>query len=95
MAMQGVVVYTDEFGTTRTISDEEAMEIFGVLEDRTHDPNEKKQSYILSLKPWSKRAENGLQIWLRANLKIAQSCTSPGVNFATLASSISLGKLSR
>ena len=92
MAMNGVVVYTDEFGVTHMLTDEEAIQRFGQVQGNSQS-DQQKRSFISRLNPFDGVSPNAFKTWLGAYLKIAQSCTSPGVVFATLASSISLGRI--
>ncbi|KAH9901750.1 major facilitator superfamily domain-containing protein [Xylariomycetidae sp. FL2044] len=104
--VDGRVVYTDEFGATHFFSfrsgdEEEARRRFGGgggegggdVEGPTEmsGRTKKKRTFVQELKPWSPMAENGWRIWAGAYWKILKSLSSPGVWFAMLASSISLG----
>lgn len=91
-ALNGEVVFTDEFGTTHILSDEEVRARFGDLHEHGSVPVEKK-SFMKTLMPFNKLEPGGLKIWLGVYGKILKCCTSPGVIFATLASSISLGEI--
>lgn len=84
-------MFTDEFGTTMIVSDEEAAERFGAVEEHSASTVEKK-TFLQTLKPYNELSPNGFQTWLGVYGKILKCCTSPGVIFATLATSISLGK---
>lgn len=89
-SIEGQVVFTDEFGHTHIVSDEEARQRFGDVMEMSNTITEKK-TFIQELKPWSPVAPNGFSIWLTAYTKILKSLSSPGVIFALMASSISLG----
>ncbi|KAI0471023.1 major facilitator superfamily domain-containing protein [Xylariaceae sp. FL0804] len=94
-SVNGRVVLTDEFGATHFLSDEEARARFGDLllhnnQDGVSGPREKR-TLLQELKPWSPVAPNGLAIWAGAYWKILKSFSSPGVWYAMLTSSISLG----
>lgn len=91
-SLSGQVVYTDEFGATHILSDADARERFGDLTMHVDLPaSGRKRTFIEELKPWSPVADNGFKIWTGAYVKMAASLTSPGVWFAMLAGSISLG----
>lgn len=99
--IDGHVVYTDEFGATHFLTDQEAREILSEggneqLGDATADPSRahQKRSLLQELKPWGKIAENPLKLLLGAYGKIFSSLLSPGVVFSMLAASLSLGGLS-
>ncbi|KAI1845751.1 hypothetical protein JX266_008116 [Neoarthrinium moseri] len=89
-SLNGQIVYTDEFGATHFLSDEDARERFGDLAQPLSTATEKR-TFLQELKPWSPVAQNGFKIWAGAYGKILKSLSSPGVVFAMLASSISLG----
>ena len=89
-SLDGQVVYTDEFGTTRIVSDQEARELFGTVEEHIAHTSEKK-TFIQELKPWSDVTPNGLSVLVQSYGKILKSLSSPGVILALLCSSISLG----
>lgn len=89
-ALNGQVVWTDEFGSTHIMTDEEARVQFGEIQEQVveHKP---KKTYIQTLKPWSDVTANGVSVLVNAYIKIAKSATSPAVIYALLVSSISLG----
>ncbi|KIW05425.1 uncharacterized protein PV09_03935 [Verruconis gallopava] len=89
-SLDGQVVYTDEFGTTHIVSDEEARERWGNVQEHVTVTTEKR-TFIQELKPWSDVTPNGIQILASAYMKILQALTSPGVIFALMCASISLG----
>ncbi|CAK7207968.1 hypothetical protein SEUCBS139899_010802 [Sporothrix eucalyptigena] len=89
-SMDGQVTFTDEFGVTHFLTDEEALERFGHIEEH-QDADIPKLSYISTLKPFSGVAPNGWKIFVRAYVQIAASLLSPGVLYGLLTSSISLG----
>jgi hypothetical protein len=88
--LNGQVIYTDEFGATRVLTDPHAIAQLGELNGDL-DANVEKKTFIQELKPWSDVTPNGFKVWLTAYLKIAKSATSPAVIYALLVSSISLG----
>jgi MFS family permease len=91
-SVNGQIIYTDEFGTTHFLSDEDARERFGDIAQPVNNGSvARKRSLMQELKPWSPVADNGFKIWAGAYGKILKSLSSPGVIFAMLASSISLG----
>ncbi|KAH7350665.1 major facilitator superfamily domain-containing protein [Rhexocercosporidium sp. MPI-PUGE-AT-0058] len=90
-AVNGQVVFT-EFGTTHIISDAEAEARFGDIQEHAiSDTSARKKSFLQNLQPFDKPTPGGLRIWLDVCGKILECLSSPGVIFATLASSISLG----
>ncbi|KAI1342296.1 major facilitator superfamily domain-containing protein [Xylariaceae sp. FL0016] len=89
-SINGQVIYTDEFGATHFLTDEEARQRFGDIAQPLSTVT-RKRTFLQELKPWSPVAQNGLKIWAGAYMKIFKSMSSPGVWFAMLASSISLG----
>ena len=91
--MNGQVVFTDDFGATHILSDEEAEARFGgVQQHMTNASAIEKKSFWQNLVPFTKPAPGGFKLWLSVYSKIFMCCTSPGVIFATLSSSIALGK---
>lgn len=89
-SINGQVVYTDDFGHTHVISDEEARVRFGDVTEPL-PANTRKKTLLQELKPWSEVTPNGFRIWVAAYGKILKSFSSPGVIYALMASSISLG----
>lgn len=90
-SLSGKTVFTDEFGHTHVLDNDEAIARFGnVPTANDHEPKPKK-TFIQEMKPWSSVAPNALQIWLKSYVQIFKSLTSPGVVWALLLSSISLG----
>jgi hypothetical protein len=85
------LVVTDEFGTTHTLTNEEARARFGDVQEGSTVPVRKK-SFLQNLMPFNKIEPGSLRVWVGVYGKILKCCTSPGVIFATLASSISLGE---
>lgn len=92
MSMNGQVTFTDEFGVTHFLTDEEAIERFGHVEEH-HETDTPKRSFLSTLKPFDAVAPNGWKIFVKAYVQIGQSLLSPGVIYGLLTSSISLGRL--
>jgi len=91
-SINGQIIYTDEFGATHILSDEEARERFGDDIAQQHlEDIPPKRTFLQEMKPWSSVAPNAFKTWSGAYFKIFKSLTSPGVVFAMLSSSISLG----
>lgn len=91
-AIDGKVIHTDEWGVTHVLSDAEALERFGHVTEitETAEPTMKK-SYLQRLKVYEGKAPNALGLLTGANKKMFKSCGSPGVVYALLLSSISIG----
>lgn len=90
VSLNGQVVLTDDFGHTRVLTGEAAIAAFGDTDGPTHVASEKK-TFLQNLKPWSPVAPNALNILGASCMKILKSMSSPGVIFALMLSSISLG----
>ncbi|EUC27515.1 hypothetical protein COCCADRAFT_41778 [Bipolaris zeicola 26-R-13] len=88
--LNGQVIYTDEFGTTRIVTDPIAIAQYGELE-RIETRKIVKKSFMQELKPWSDVTTNGFSVWLNAYIKIGKAATAPGIIYSLLVSSISLG----
>jgi hypothetical protein len=92
MSLNGQVVYTDEFGVTLVLSDSEARERFGELHSHNAAITPKERvSFATQLKPYSSVAPNAIRVGSGALWKMFQTCSSPAIIWAVLASSISLG----
>lgn len=91
--VNGYVVYTDDFGHTQFLTDDEARERLGERMDNGIGEGEpvQKRTFMEELKPWNKILDGAFRTWLSAYAAIAKSLTSPAVWFALLASSITLG----
>ncbi|KAJ4350335.1 uncharacterized protein N0V89_008956 [Didymosphaeria variabile] len=89
-SLNGQVVFTDEFGHTQILTDEQAIAAFGEVHGSSNAVSEKK-TFVQELRPWSPVTPNGSKVLLGAYLKIMKSFTSPGVIFSLMISSISLG----
>jgi MFS family permease len=94
-SVDGVVVITDEYGVTHTLSDEEAqdrlaeMNAQGVAE--ATDIDEERTTYLQKLKPWSKPHAQPVRMILAAWARMAQCLTSPAILYVVLIASITLG----
>ncbi|THX22408.1 MFS general substrate transporter [Aureobasidium pullulans] len=89
-SMDGQVIFTDEWGVTHFLTDAEARARLGDV----HQPDDqeyREKTYLQHLNPVSGTAPNALKLGLGANVKMLQACSSPGVIYAILASSIALG----
>jgi hypothetical protein len=97
-SLDGQLMVTDEFGTNRIIPDAEAQEYLSTM-DRlglTHIGHEEsstlaRKSYVQRLKPWSQPHPHIKRIILMSWLHMIRSLSSPGILFAILTSSITLG----
>lgn len=89
-SVSGQMYYTDEFGHTRAISDEEARE-YGLANLSSSDAPTCKRSYISRLSPVNTPAPDGIKLALSVVAKMLSCLSSPAVVWAILASSISLG----
>jgi len=91
-SLNGQVIATDEWGVTHIVSDAEARERFGHLQDATDGVIPEKKRYIQTLNPVAAGvAKNPLRVAVSANVKMIQALSSPAVIWAILASSIALG----
>ncbi|KAG9668430.1 MFS general substrate transporter, partial [Aureobasidium melanogenum] len=89
-SMNGQVLFTDEWGVTHFLTDAEARERFGVVQ-QSDSQEHRQKTYLKHLNPISGVAPNALKLGLGAELKMLQSLSSPGVIWAILVSSIVLG----
>ncbi|KAF1347498.1 major facilitator superfamily domain-containing protein [Delphinella strobiligena] len=91
-SMGGQIIHTDEWGVTHFLTDSEAKERLGDVQEEAPDSRDlRPKSYTQHLKLTSGTAPNALRLGLGANVKMLQACSSPAVLFAILASSIALG----
>ncbi|KAK5744816.1 hypothetical protein LTR17_001893 [Elasticomyces elasticus] len=91
-SLDGQVSYTDEFGVTVVLSDEEAIERFGTRQESQDNTTEPEQfSYLHHIKPFHKATPNALRVGAGVLWKMLQACSSPAVIWSILAASISLG----
>lgn len=93
-SIDGQVIITDEFGVTRVLSDEEAaiyLETTGEVNNQGNVNSGSRRSYMSTISLWPGRTPNSGRLILRS-LKVAAECfTSPGIVFAILVPSITLG----
>lgn len=89
-SLNGQVVFTDEWGITHFLTDAEARERIGQVQ-QPDDQEYRQKTYVQHLNPVSGVAPNALKLGLGANVKMLQACSSPGVIYAILVSSIVLG----
>jgi hypothetical protein len=91
-AIDGQLLYTDEFGTTRILTDAEAQNYLAELEE--HPPNLSnipRKTYRQLLNPWSGTTPNGGQVVVKAFIHMAEAFTSPVLLYALLVATIVLG----
>ena len=85
-------MYTDEFGTTRVLSDAEAQDHLAELEVHGEDAsNIPRKTYQQLINPWSGTTPNGRRVVVRAYINMAEALTSPGLVYALLVATIVLG----
>jgi len=90
-SLNGQVVATDEWGVTHILTDAEARERFGTVQETSEGTTTGQKSYMQHLSPNSGRAPHPLRLALNSELKMLQCLSSPAVVWAVLAASISLG----
>lgn len=90
-SMNGQVIFTDEWGVTHFLTDAEARERLGTVQQESNETQAQPKSYMQHLNPISGTAPNALKLGIGAEVKMLQACSSPAVVFAILASSIALG----
>jgi hypothetical protein len=91
-SIDGQLIYTDEFGTTRVLSDTEAQDHLAELEDRQQDQSDiPRKTYRQLVNPWSGTTPNGGRVVIRAYIHMAEAFTSPGLVYALLVATIVLG----
>ena len=91
-SIDGQLMYTDEFGTTRVLSDAEAQEHLAELEGQPEDlSNIPRKTYRQLINPWSGTTPNGGRVVVRAYIHMAEAFTSPGLVYALLVATIVLG----
>ena len=88
--IDGQLMYTDEFGTTRVLSDAEAQEHLAELEEHEDPSNIPRKTYRQLINPWSGTTPNGRRV-VRAYIHMAEAFTSPGLIYALLVATIVLG----
>ena len=91
-AIDGQLIYTDDFGTTRVLSDAEAQEHLAELEGQQGDRlNVPRKTYRQLINPWSGTTPNGGRVVVRAYFHMVEAFTSPGLVYALLVATIVLG----
>lgn len=91
-SLDGQVVFTDIYGVTHVLSDQEAQSrLQDVQHIRTTTTLSSKKTYRQMLKPWSGASPNAGRIIIMAWVHMVESFTSPGILFSVLISSITLG----
>ncbi|EUC31254.1 hypothetical protein COCCADRAFT_27983 [Bipolaris zeicola 26-R-13] len=98
-SLDGLLIFTDEFGVTKVIPDEEAQDYFARVGDAglsvpVADANEAdvpRKTYLQKLRPWSPVQKQPVKIMVMTYLHMLQSLASPGILFAILSSSVALG----
>ncbi|EMD86506.1 hypothetical protein COCC4DRAFT_135670 [Bipolaris maydis ATCC 48331] len=100
-SLDGLLVWTDEFGVTRIVPDEEAQEHLARMADKglrvreqSAEPNQAhvpRKTYLQKLRPWSPVQKQPVRIVVLTYLHMLQSLYSPGILFAILSSSVALG----
>lgn len=96
-SIDGQIVYTDEFGATRVLSDEQAKaalaEIGNLQDNRNINHDIRKKTFLQTLDPWPGKTPHGLSIAGRSFLRMLLCFTSPGVLYAILAGAVTMGQL--
>ena len=96
-AIDGQVIVTDDFGVTHVLTDQEARTYAQEIEQRDHSaPSEDmpaRKTYIQKLKPWNTPAKRPGIVILKAYWHMLESFSSPGIVYAILLSSITLGSV--
>ena len=94
-AIDGQVIVTDDFGVTRVLTDDEArtyaQEIEGRDDSTSPEDLPARKTYVQKLKPWSTPAKRPGIVILKAYWHMLESFSSPGIVYAILLSSITLG----
>ncbi|KAJ5061977.1 major facilitator superfamily domain-containing protein [Bipolaris maydis] len=93
-SIDGVVIFTDEFGVTQVVPDDQAQEYLGqanrqVSQDAQDEPATRTM-YVQKLMPWSKPHSRPAYIILMSWVRMAQSLTSPAILYVVLVTSITL-----
>ncbi|KAK8056158.1 hypothetical protein PG993_001385 [Apiospora rasikravindrae] len=95
-SLDGCVVYTDEFGVTHVVPDNEAQEYLDTsgLRQAQSTPSsevtEMRKLYLQKLKPWSAPHPHPWRAILMSWTRMLQCLTSPALLYAVLISSITL-----
>jgi hypothetical protein len=98
-SVDGRLVFTDEFGVTSIIPDDEAQDYLArvaregmaLSETPGSERDIPRKSYVQKLRPWSNVQPKPMRTMLLTYLHMLQSLTSPGIIYAILTSSIALG----
>jgi hypothetical protein len=86
------MILTDDFGTTRALTDAEAQLYFREFGGEPQETsNSTRKTYRQLLNPWSGLTPNGGHIVLKAYVHMAEAFTSPGLLYALLVATIVLG----
>jgi hypothetical protein len=91
-SIDGQLLFTDDFGNTRILSDTEAQAHLVELERLPPSTDIPRKTYRQLINPWSGTTPNGGRIILRAYIHMAEAFTSPGLLYALLVATIVLGK---
>ena len=87
--VDGQLMYTDEFGTTRVVSDAAVQDHLTELEGQQFEgPDVPRKTYRQLISPWSGTTPNGGRVVLRAYIHMAEAFTSPGLVYALLVATI-------
>ena len=92
--VDGEVMFTDEFGTTRVLSGDEARE--HNIDSEAHQGHNlgidiPRNTYRQLINPWSGTTPNGRRVVVRAYISMVEAFTSPGLVYALLIATIVLG----
>jgi MFS family permease len=79
MSLNGYVVRTDEFGVTHVLSDAEAIQRFGAVQETNEDAVPAQKTCLQHLKPFSGAAPHSVELGFGALIKMFESLTSPAV----------------
>ncbi|KAH8685362.1 major facilitator superfamily domain-containing protein [Tricladium varicosporioides] len=92
-SIDGQVVFTDAFGVTHILSDEEGRErLAGIPEaDTTIDAQVPMKSYLELIKPFESMTHDGPRLAIVSYVDMAKAFISPGILFAVMLAAISLG----
>ncbi|KAF2768451.1 MFS general substrate transporter [Teratosphaeria nubilosa] len=91
MAISGKTIYTDDFGHTHILSNDEAIGRFGAVPSADEHEPMLKRTFLQEMAPYRGLTPNAWKIWVQAYIEIAKSLTSPAVVWVLLLSSICIG----
>jgi len=93
-SIDGQIIFTDEFGVTHILSDEEGCERLADMHqiEATIDTDVQMKSYWQLIKPFDSMTPKGGRTALRSYVHMAKAFVSPHIIYAVLLSAISLGK---